>query len=506
MGKQSARIYFQGKDHKEIYYQGHYHKAMYIGSQLVWEKLTSERNELLHVGNIAYRNGLYIVYSFGYPKRGIFTGEDLENMHFIGDSGRDGNARYGKFMEEGYALIQFASYAGRYWETYLLVDDDLSAETYSHNNTQFPITVDVASAFGYKQPDLNIAGAVIIKNKVYFPNSLYDPLNYGYMQVWFPAGFNGRVYSEDVKDYVTDVFIKDGIVWGASDVVHGADRLLYIYQNFYSIDEQNNISKTEVRFPEEITEAIRLKVIQQACQNHPNVSLSKFVVYGDEKYGPYLTNVDYDETYSDRQGIMDWCTTGVQPYGYEYIINNKMYNYLTADIYYSVPDSTQENEYWHIKGWVKFAFYWKIDLETMEVIDFEISDEKPTREKLSIWGIPLKNTIATKYDTPDFTIYGIDDGTIIYNLTSEGDTVHKISVKDFEKDEYGIIDEKFVNNDYLKETMQTLCTSAYLKDGYIYLYSHKYKNDLGHIQLRINVETNTGDTVDVPKIYYTEEE
>lgn len=39
MGKQSARIYFQGKDHKDIYFQGHYHDRMYIGSQLVWEKL-----------------------------------------------------------------------------------------------------------------------------------------------------------------------------------------------------------------------------------------------------------------------------------------------------------------------------------------------------------------------------------------------------------------------------------------------------------------------------------
>lgn len=39
MGRQSSRIYFQGKDHKDIYFQGHYHDKMYIGSQLVWEKL-----------------------------------------------------------------------------------------------------------------------------------------------------------------------------------------------------------------------------------------------------------------------------------------------------------------------------------------------------------------------------------------------------------------------------------------------------------------------------------
>ena len=38
MGRQSSRLFFNGKDHKDIYYQGHYHKAMYLGSELVWEK------------------------------------------------------------------------------------------------------------------------------------------------------------------------------------------------------------------------------------------------------------------------------------------------------------------------------------------------------------------------------------------------------------------------------------------------------------------------------------
>lgn len=39
MGKQSARLYYQGNDHKDIYFQGNYHTAMYKGGELVWEKL-----------------------------------------------------------------------------------------------------------------------------------------------------------------------------------------------------------------------------------------------------------------------------------------------------------------------------------------------------------------------------------------------------------------------------------------------------------------------------------
>ena len=41
MGKQSARLYYKGKDHKDIYYKGHYHVKMYKGDQLIWEKLKS---------------------------------------------------------------------------------------------------------------------------------------------------------------------------------------------------------------------------------------------------------------------------------------------------------------------------------------------------------------------------------------------------------------------------------------------------------------------------------
>lgn len=39
MGKQSSRIYFQGKDHKDIYFKGQYHTFMYKGKQLMWEKI-----------------------------------------------------------------------------------------------------------------------------------------------------------------------------------------------------------------------------------------------------------------------------------------------------------------------------------------------------------------------------------------------------------------------------------------------------------------------------------
>lgn len=46
MGKQSARLYYRGKDHKDIYFQGKYHNAMIVRKEdkpeLVWRKLYDE--------------------------------------------------------------------------------------------------------------------------------------------------------------------------------------------------------------------------------------------------------------------------------------------------------------------------------------------------------------------------------------------------------------------------------------------------------------------------------
>ncbi len=39
MGKQSARLYYQGNDHKDIIFRKQYHDKMYKGSSLVWEKI-----------------------------------------------------------------------------------------------------------------------------------------------------------------------------------------------------------------------------------------------------------------------------------------------------------------------------------------------------------------------------------------------------------------------------------------------------------------------------------
>lgn len=89
MGKQSARIYFQGKDHKEIYYQGHYHDAMYIGSTLVWEKLKAEepieKVPLEGFSAICYYNGFYYVAYFESSSNMLYLyqGASLMSLKYV---------------------------------------------------------------------------------------------------------------------------------------------------------------------------------------------------------------------------------------------------------------------------------------------------------------------------------------------------------------------------------------------------------------------------------------
>jgi desulfoferrodoxin (superoxide reductase-like protein) len=62
MGKQSARLYYDGKDHKDIFFQGNYHRAMYKGNRLVWEKIT-EGNHIPYIsreGNDMVLKVLYV--------------------------------------------------------------------------------------------------------------------------------------------------------------------------------------------------------------------------------------------------------------------------------------------------------------------------------------------------------------------------------------------------------------------------------------------------------------
>lgn len=98
MGKQSARLYFQGKDHKDIYYSGHYHDAMYLSDSegratLVWEKIKGQ--PIKYISMLSYVDGKYYAVAEsvqymtdeGFPV--LYEGKSLNRMHKKGRIFRD---------------------------------------------------------------------------------------------------------------------------------------------------------------------------------------------------------------------------------------------------------------------------------------------------------------------------------------------------------------------------------------------------------------------------------
>lgn len=86
MGRQSSRLYFQGKDHKDIYFQGHYHDAMYLSDSegnvtLVWEKLKKTLDVKTFL--LTYDGDLYIATISRIIQNTntlFYSGNDIYNM------------------------------------------------------------------------------------------------------------------------------------------------------------------------------------------------------------------------------------------------------------------------------------------------------------------------------------------------------------------------------------------------------------------------------------------
>lgn len=95
MGKQSSRIYYQGKDHKDIYFQRKFHTKMYVGNKIVWEKLLPEN---FLVTQTSAENSLFLIYDIQRKLFDVmpFNGENnmfsvwkhVGNSMFINISGK----------------------------------------------------------------------------------------------------------------------------------------------------------------------------------------------------------------------------------------------------------------------------------------------------------------------------------------------------------------------------------------------------------------------------------
>ncbi|MCM1416676.1 MAG: hypothetical protein NC430_12235 [bacterium] len=93
MGRQSARMYYQGKDHKDVYFQGNYHRAMYVGDELVWMKLGGENYIPIMRRNSEGGSTIYLY----YPESKSV--EKILDREYFASTSVDGNFRFnGTFL------------------------------------------------------------------------------------------------------------------------------------------------------------------------------------------------------------------------------------------------------------------------------------------------------------------------------------------------------------------------------------------------------------------------
>lgn len=134
MGRQSARIYYNGKDHKDVYYNGKFHNAMYMKEQggIIWQKIgggeydgdvcfsmtnTNTNDAIIYdIGiNLIYPNQKKIVSEKKYTHDYYYhTGEIFTNI--ITGRGRCyGILNNGTSTKDFFKLI-WVSDNGRYWK------------------------------------------------------------------------------------------------------------------------------------------------------------------------------------------------------------------------------------------------------------------------------------------------------------------------------------------------------------------------------------------------------
>lgn len=463
MGKQSARIYFQGKDHKEIYYQGHYHKAMYIGSQLVWEKITGTKKELDVVSSISYNGVFYVVRQFSDlgAKMRILVGPNLNSLLPFDtiENLKQRSNNIVMLIKDVFAII----YPDRAsmpvtWHTYLLSERGLDINTYKEND--MPVPTELHQSIG----------CIISHEQVFFSN--YKGNNSDFKSL--PGFNNNSGYSSDSGDVFIDTLLINGLVWGISCKLHSDSKMTYLQQYCYSTDENLNMGKKIISFPSDIVEDIKRHLTEQLHNkyDYENCKIEN-IEFGTVEYGNSSPKL-------------------------EYVINDRCYRYVYINPQLKYSYEGLNTIQYDLK--CKVLLVYRILLSEFKIEDAYIIDlgynanldNYSMLETDNRWNIPYE--VISQHDFENFVLYRVKNYKtqkidFMYNIKADGGTVHTI------KAPLNVSGTYNCNN------------GAYLIDNYIYI-NNSYTVTSGEFskQLRIDIINNVIEEIERPTVYYTEEE
>lgn len=197
MGKQSARLYYKGKDHKDIYYKGHYHVKMYKGDQLIWEKLKSSEWKKID-------RDLLVAFLITYFKTITYTKPTM----VIG---------YGGAVEFSFKVKGAQDSELRYYDRTIRVKYKKSLNRFVGSGVEGLMTL----------PD---SSEIIGSEKTYLVTEISD--NYTYLGVSTPI-----ISTERISIHDPSYFYEYN-----SDICYVNEKEQYIYSNHFYADEGRYLS------------------------------------------------------------------------------------------------------------------------------------------------------------------------------------------------------------------------------------------------------------------------
>lgn len=284
MGKQSARMYYQGKDHKDIYFHYNYHDAMYKGSNLVWKKIYPDRYFFSSVEDF------YLIK--GYLRSGI-------TLMFSGGS-----------VEE-----KLQSYALRYGEhVYAFADSSIVIRMRFNGKKRAALTKDLRN---FKLIDISAATAIETVGNSFFSFtdrkifSVDDEMNYHEIECELP-----RVPTK--TETLTDC------------IYFGNYAILYLVSDnkgYYEIvDEKGNINEFSSTLPTYSDNASFQEYVDKRYMRYSDIK----IVLGDYIYYYVPSVYAIQMTYHSRgrfvkRSLLDFSITPILDAGYDN-------NYVDAEV------------------------------------------------------------------------------------------------------------------------------------------------------------------------------
>ena len=231
MGKQSSRLYYQGKDHKDIYFQGHYHDAMYVGSELVWEKI-NETIKRFRLGDVSTNETFGALSSVSMSNNGTISfgcdtfhgNQEYYAVYYMTPNGEIIRSPYIRESYGGFTNLAGLGFSALNYGVMMIPDLNI----WKTDVIDTPIRGTVMDAF-------YINGVIVVRSMIadapptnYYDANSWEKLYEDNLDFTETQWFNGVLYAKiNNAQYQNEYcYTTDGFNWFPSNVIQGVGTVI----------------------------------------------------------------------------------------------------------------------------------------------------------------------------------------------------------------------------------------------------------------------------------------